>query len=196
MAQLYYNGILLPEIPSSALATNPYAAIRKNESTGYYDLILAIQPFYYDVSEKRLIDDGGQTDLWYRISLSSASNATSWGSAQSHSYKGWTVDANRTVVWSNHDISIDNDSSLPVYSRASEATSFNTSNDVFESYEISGQLLLDIVRAVKDAIGLPAPLLVSDIPAALRYHLGIATTTASVANYSLRSSFVEDFTNG
>ena len=41
MAKFYYNGILLPDIPTEHLATNPYIWIRKNQSSGYYDLVLS-----------------------------------------------------------------------------------------------------------------------------------------------------------
>lgn len=96
----YYNGVRLPKLPSTA-ADYPYRWIRNNASTGYYDLIMSVNPFYFDATR---LTDGGTGDIWHRISISSAGSATSWGSAVSNSYSGWTVDSSRPVMWSSHDV--------------------------------------------------------------------------------------------
>lgn len=189
MAKFYYNGVLLPEIPNTALATNPYAFIRNNTSTGYYDLVLAIRPFYYDTSEVRLLDDGGQTDLWYRIQISSANSATSWGNAQSHSYKGWTVDASRYVLWANHNVYIGGASS-------SNGLYFSGTNPVSEDaivsgsgiYLINGETLADIANAIRITTGTSGPIPVSSMASLIRNQRlsSLTTTTSSTYNYSLR----------
>lgn len=100
----YYNDLLLPKLPIDAIRNYPYCWIRDNNSTGYYDLIMGTTSFYYDAANTRLRRRGSDTDLWYRIAKSSASTATSWGSPQSHTYVGWTIDSNRPALWSNHDV--------------------------------------------------------------------------------------------
>ena len=58
MSKFYYNGILLPDIPTEHLATNPYAFIRKNNPSGYYDLILVNGKWYYSNSAIFTSDSG------------------------------------------------------------------------------------------------------------------------------------------
>ena len=67
MSKFYYNGILLPDIPTEHLATNPYAWIRKNQSSGYYDLVLGNDKWYYSSSAVYTSTSG--TEYWYRIPL-------------------------------------------------------------------------------------------------------------------------------
>lgn len=98
-----YNGVRLPRIPASVLASYPYAWIRKNTTSGYYDLIMSDRPYYYYASS---ISDGTGVagKPYYRVPISSAESATGWTNYGGHSYNGWGLDANRTVMWANHDI--------------------------------------------------------------------------------------------
>ena len=190
MAKLYFNGMLFPELPST-ISTNPYAFIRKNTSTGYYDLVLAIEPFYYDESETRLIDGGGAVDLWYRISINSASSATSWGSQVSHSYKGWTIDAARPIFWSNRDIYVEGiTSDYDLYFSGSEAFSEDDLTSISGLYSITGETLSEIVNATKILIGKNQPIQISQLGSIIRQKAlnqqSINVATTSIMTYSLR----------
>lgn len=159
MAKFYYNGVLLPEIPTNALATHPYAFIRNNTSSGYYDLLLAIQPFYYDESETRLVDDGGQVDLWYRIAISNASSATSWGATQSHTYKGWTIDANRTVLWTNTNVYIEGTTEeYQLYKAKSNPIPEDAIVYTSGTFLIQGETLSEIANAIRMMTGTTGPI--------------------------------------
>lgn len=116
---MYYNDLKLPKIPTDSKKSYPYFWIRDNGSTGNYDLIMGTTSFYYDSANTRLKHRGSDTDLWYRLPKSTASNATSWGSPVSHSYVGWTIDANRPAFWSNHDVT-KGESSTEIYLAGSE----------------------------------------------------------------------------
>ena len=96
----YYNGVLLPKLPAEA-ASYPYRWIRNNANSGYYDLIMSVNPFYFDSTR---LTDGGSGDVWYRISRSTATSASDWGAQVSNSYSGWTVNTNQPVMWSSHDV--------------------------------------------------------------------------------------------
>lgn len=132
----YYNGLRLPKIPSDSIDAYPYCWIRDNDDTGYYDLIMGTTTFYYDSSQTRLKHRGSDTDLWYRLPKSTASSAASWGSPQGHSYVGWGLGSNRTVFWSNHDVT-QSESSSSIYLNGSDPIP-----------EISGQELLSMLEEV------------------------------------------------
>ena len=61
----YYSGVKMPKLPDEA-AAYPYQFIRKNNSTGYYDLVLCSSQVYRDGSA---VKDGGAagSDKWYRL---------------------------------------------------------------------------------------------------------------------------------
>ena len=107
MAKYYYNGVLLPEVPSVVLDNYPYYWIRKNNSTGQYQLICAAEPWYYTVSNScnysYAYDASVSNCIYFSISQSSASTLNSWGTGtMTTAYFG--SDANRPTFWSNHDI--------------------------------------------------------------------------------------------
>lgn len=98
-----YNGVRLPKIPEDVLAEYPYAWIRNNTTTGYYDLIMSNTPYYYNSS---VLYEGAGVEgrPYYRVPISSAESATEWTTYGSHSWSSWGLDTARTVLWSNHDI--------------------------------------------------------------------------------------------
>lgn len=114
MAKYYYNGVLLPEIPADVIKTHPYVWIRKNGSTGYYDLLLATGAWYCSASETLNHNDSNNVE-WYRVSISSADTAEEWTFNSSYSSSGWGDDANRVLMWSNHDIPNGSATSTTVY---------------------------------------------------------------------------------
>ena len=79
----YYNGVLLPEIPPDVLAQYPYAWIRENTKSGYYDLILTKVAGYYDPaagSNPGIVYGAGAAgteSVQYRVSITNADSVTS-----------------------------------------------------------------------------------------------------------------------
>lgn len=100
-----YNGVRLPVIPEDVLASYPYAWIRKNTTSGYYDLLMSNLPFYYQVSQGVWEGNGRSGTPWYRVAIATAETATAWTdntSANTFNYFG--IDSARPVLWANHDI--------------------------------------------------------------------------------------------
>lgn len=101
MAKFYYNGILLPDIPTEHLVTNPYIWIRKNQSSGYYDLVLGNDKWYY--SSSAVYPANSDVIYWYQIPLDGYESYDEWVfNKETTGYFG--VDTNRTVLWSNYSI--------------------------------------------------------------------------------------------
>lgn len=94
----YYNGVRLPAIPADVLTEYPYAWIRKNITSGYYDLALCKTPRYYNSGIYP-----ADTSEWYRIEIANANTATEWIFNQTVT-NFFGIDSSRTVMWSNHDI--------------------------------------------------------------------------------------------
>ena len=117
----YYNGVLLPELPADALAQYPYAWIRKNTTTGYYNLILtALQPYLYTDGTSIAYGSGTSTTcVLYNIAISSAESATEWTyENKNNTWHG--LDSARTVLWSNHDIPNGSATATEIYFNGSE----------------------------------------------------------------------------
>ena len=112
MAKFYYNGILLPDIPTEHLATNPYIWIRKNQSSGYYDLVLGNDKWYY--SSSGIYPANSDVIYWYQIPLDGYESYDEWVfNKESTGYFG--VNTNRTVLWSNYSIPNDSATSTTLY---------------------------------------------------------------------------------
>ena len=133
MAKFYYNGVLLPEIPQDVLAENPYCWIRKNTSSGEYDLCFAPQPWYFS-NGMYFPDVGSVTSYRYTVPIATYADATEWTFAISGTFSYYTVDSSRTVLWSNHDI--------PNGSTTSTTFYFAGTNPIPEHYEF--RLILSI----------------------------------------------------
>ena len=105
-----YNGVVLPEILPFTMEEYPYAWIRENHNTGYYDLILTAVAGYYDpdagTSNGGIVygaNSAGTEVVKYRISIVDADNATGWEYLETS--KTWMgLDSARVLLWSNHDI--------------------------------------------------------------------------------------------
>lgn len=105
MAKFYYNGVLLPELPSDVdMAEYPYCFIRNNTTSGYYDLVFTKLIPYYSTSNNGICMGSQEGEYsWYRILISEANNVNEWTfNATGTNYFG--IDTSRTVLWSNHDI--------------------------------------------------------------------------------------------
>lgn len=122
----WYNGVLLPEIPADVLASYPYAWIRKNEGTGYYDLALTKIKGYYGITSGAnnggivYGDNMGTTDVaLYRVSIANANTAFAWEYYQTtNTWMG--LDRNRVLRWSNHDIPNGSATATEIYFEGSE----------------------------------------------------------------------------
>ena len=113
MAKFYYNGILLPDIPTEHLATNPYIWIRKNQSSGYYDLVLGNDKWYY--SSSGIYPSNSNTTYWYQIPLDGYESYDEWV-FNKKATGFYTVDnTNRTVLWSNDNIPSGSATSTTLY---------------------------------------------------------------------------------
>lgn len=120
-----YNGVRLPRIPDNVLAEYPYAWIRTNTTSGYYDLILTKVTGYYDpaagTNPGMVYGSGaaGTEAAQYRVGITNASGATSWEYNQTTS-TWFGLDSNRTVLWSNHDIPNGSATATDIYFAGSE----------------------------------------------------------------------------
>ena len=104
-----YNGVRLPIIPEDALAQYPYAWIRNNDSTGYYDLIMSSSPWWLSSNSPSAVtistENYAQGIQWYRVEKASAENAESWVFNQVwNTSGGFGAETNRPIMWSSHDI--------------------------------------------------------------------------------------------
>ena len=112
MSKFYYNGILLPDIPTEHLATNPYIWLRKNQRSGYYDLVLGNDKWYY--SSSAVYPANSDVIYWYQIPLDGYESYDEWVfNEETTGYFG--VDTNRTVLWSNYSIPNDSATSTTLY---------------------------------------------------------------------------------
>lgn len=145
MAYCFYNGVKLPELPSDVLANYPYCWIRKNDNTQHYDLIFTKVLGYYDASASGIVygANQGTTEIaHYRIAYSDAGTADSWDNYQTTNT--WmALDANRTVMWSNHYIPNGSLTATEMYFDGSEAI------PEVESYQIEKDTMVGIADQVR-----------------------------------------------
>jgi hypothetical protein len=111
-----YNDAVLPIIPADTLASYPYAWIRNNTESGYYDLFMYTGTFWHSGG---IIYPQGGLKKWYRVEISTAESATEWTFYQDNSdYYG--VSTTRPVLWSNHDIRNGSADATEIYFAGSE----------------------------------------------------------------------------
>lgn len=111
MAKYYYNGVLLPEIPSDILAEYPYCWIRNNTTTGYYDLVAGKNVWYFN---SNMYCQNGNDIKWYVISINGYENATEW-TFNKDTTGNFGIDGSRTVMWSNHNVPNGSATSTTIY---------------------------------------------------------------------------------
>jgi hypothetical protein len=117
-----HNGVRLPRLPDSVLASYPYAWIRNNTTSGYYDLMLSDVPFYYLPSDAG-VKEGNLVvgKPWYRVLITTAETVTAWeNNTSNNTFSGWGIDSARTVLWSNHDIPNGSATATDIYFNGSE----------------------------------------------------------------------------
>ena len=101
--KLDYNGVILPSIPTEHFATHPFMWIRKNLSSGYYDLCMDTAQWYYD-NNNGIDPTASTTQYWYRIPIATSGACTEWEFYE-ETTGGYTIDESRVVLWSLQDIS-------------------------------------------------------------------------------------------
>lgn len=97
-----YNGEQLPIISAADLSKTPYCFIRKNNSTGYYDLVFDISPWSRSGSTINPSSSSRKV-LWLRVKIDAAETASCWIYNQ-EATGGFGIDTNRPLLWANHDI--------------------------------------------------------------------------------------------
>lgn len=125
MAKAYYNGVLLPELPSD-ITIYPYLLLVCSNEENKYSLYGCTHQFYMDnnitnsVLELKTFESNSEIkkrDI-YNCTLD-ASEWTKIGQTQSsYSYVNEMTDA--SLIWTNTDIPYDSEDSTEIYMRASE----------------------------------------------------------------------------
>ena len=102
-------------LPTEYLSSNPYIFIRKDKTSGFYDLILGASAWYYDSSNIRVSPSGTDSSYWYRIPIVDSESYIEW-----EYYKSTTgnfgLDSNRALLWSLQDVSNGKNSSTIYFS--------------------------------------------------------------------------------
>lgn len=124
MAKFYYNGVLLPEIPQDVLAEYPYCWIRKNTTSGNYDLVFGKQSWYYN---NGVYCQNETDEKWYTIPIATSTDATAWNFNKTTT-GSFGVDTARFVFWSNHNIPNGSATSATIYFVGSEPIVESPSN--------------------------------------------------------------------
>ena len=114
----YYNDVLLPELPADVLASYPYAWIRNNTRTGYYDLLLSQEPWY--LQDENTLAKSVKATKWYQISIASADTAEAWTFNSDYDSLTWGNESDRQIMWSNHDIPNGSATATEIYFEGSE----------------------------------------------------------------------------
>lgn len=111
MAKFYYNGVLLPEIPSDVLAEYPYCWVRLNTDKVTYDLICGKYVWYYASN----LYTTSSTYVWYTARLESETFVykTTYTDNGSFNLGGG-------LIWANHDIPNSSSTSTTIYFYGSE----------------------------------------------------------------------------
>ena len=103
MTKCYFNGILLPSIPSEILTKYSAAVIIKNNSSGYYDLIISEGYWSYNSTNNTLNNALTSTSYLYRISIENSAEYVEW-EFYKLSTNVYELDENKMIMWSNNTI--------------------------------------------------------------------------------------------
>ena len=114
MSNIYYNGVLLPEIPADVLAEYPYAVIAVNESNMQYQMLLS-KSVWYSNGTMATNDSGDNEPFLYAYA-----GDTAWTTGTPGNY-GFTF-STRPLVWSNHNIPNGSAMATEIYFRGSKPT--------------------------------------------------------------------------
>lgn len=188
--KLNYNGVLLPSIPIEHFSTNPFVWIRKNETSGYYDLIMDTKQWYY--TNTALYPTASTTQYWYRIPIENSSNYSEWEFNKTTTGT-YTLDSTRTVFWSLQDISKDtaNNSylyyvSIPidtsVYSKSEAETGILSGTaSIVDRSSMSGNIVVDGITSSNGSLTMNFNVPKSDL-----YYLKIYFTFDGIRAFTVK----------
>ena len=111
----YYNDVLLPEIPANVLASYPYAFIGFIASTGKYQILASANPMYFNTTNSNIVRQNSNTEPF----LYCLESDEAWTAGTSGNY-GWSIDSDRQLIWSNHDIPNGSATATEIYFEGSE----------------------------------------------------------------------------
>lgn len=117
MAKLYYNGVLLPEIPQDVLVEYPYAFIMKSSTR--YNLILSKAKYWHATatsSKPDRLDSNTQVQNYW-LSFADYENGADWSFRNNSAYY-WETSAG--LLWSNYNIPNTSATSTAIYFYGSE----------------------------------------------------------------------------
>lgn len=97
-----YNGVRLPRIPDSVLASYPYVWIRYDGNNGNYNLVFGRQPWYFNGTQ--LVCTNNTSLPYYNVPIATYATATEWTYSKDGGGTNFGLSGNRSVLWSNHDI--------------------------------------------------------------------------------------------
>lgn len=109
-----YNGVKLPRIPDSVLASYPYAFIGLKQSTGQYQILASAQPMYFGNNGYITRQNSNEEPYIY-----CAEGDDVWTDGKSGNY-GWNITEERILIWSNHDIPNGSADATEIYFAGSE----------------------------------------------------------------------------
>lgn len=108
------NGTMLPPIPADILEQYPYAFIGFVASTEQYQLLASANSMYFDTSESKIRTQGADAEPY----LKCYAGEGSWTVGKSGNYS-WSINSDRQLVWSNHDIPNGSATATDIYFTAS-----------------------------------------------------------------------------
>lgn len=114
----YFNNVILPKIPADVLAAYPYVWIRKNTTSGYYDLFFNTAACY--VISDTQASGSGDTKPWYQVEIATAESAAEW-TYYKDTTSSLALDSDRTVLWSNHNMPKGNANATTIYLYGTQA---------------------------------------------------------------------------
>ena len=138
------DGLTFPPLPKDVLETNPYPIIRKNVTSGHYDLIFSDVQWYY-TNASVTHDNISNSMQWYRIEISSLGIATEW-TFYKETTGSFGLDTDRTIVWSAQDILRGSSTATEVYFPRS--ASIPKSNSEF--YKVDVNSISDIANTIQE----------------------------------------------
>lgn len=147
MAKLYYNGVLLPEIPADLLSSYPYRWISVKGSI--YNLMLSPYPWY---RKNENLYTQTSTYVWYQTT----ETADSWGFHKTFTDEG-AFNYASNLVWANHDIPDGSATATEIYFEGSEPLSEfpeepeepeAPETQYAERYSILGSILVGTARQI------------------------------------------------
>jgi hypothetical protein len=108
-----YNGVKLPKISAGVLALYPYAFIGLVQSTGKYQILASKNPMYF--ANNQITRQNNDTEPF----LYCTADELSWTYGTSGNYI-WSVDTDRIIIWSNHNIPRGSATATDIYYEGTE----------------------------------------------------------------------------